>query len=84
MPVPTSLVLADSPQSYSFAAAIVVGTPFTGVCRAIYVGTGGSATVTMQNGDSITFAGLVSGSILPVRATQVSAVTGAANLVALY
>jgi len=84
MPVPTSLVLSDSTQSYSYAAAIVLNTPFTGVCRAIYVGGAGNATITMQNGDAIAFNGLVAGSILPVRATLVATGATASNLVALY
>jgi hypothetical protein len=83
MPVPTSLVLSDSPQSYSFAEAITAGVNFTGICRAIYVGSAGNATVTMQNGDSVAFNGLTAGSLLPVRARQVSAAT-AGSLVALY
>ena len=84
MAIPTSLSIASSPNSFEYAAAIVVTTPFP-VCRAIYVGTGGtSMTVTMANGDSVVFSNPVSGSIIPVRATNVSAATTVANLVALY
>jgi hypothetical protein len=84
MPVPASLVLADSPQSYSFAETITVGTNFTGVCRAIYNPTAAnSLTVTMSNGDSIVFSAVPIG-ILPIRARQVSAATTGTNIVALY
>lgn len=84
MPVPTSLVLADSPQSYSFAESITVGTNFTGVCRAIYNPTAAnSLTVTMSNGDSVVFTAVPIG-ILPIRARQVSAATTGTGLVALY
>ncbi len=84
MAIPASLSIASSPNSFEYAAAIVVATPFP-VCRAIYVGTGGtSMTVTMANGDSVVFSNPASGSIIPVRATNVSAATTVANLVALY
>ena len=84
MAIPTTLSIASSPNSFEYAAAIVVATPFP-VCRAIYVGTGGtSMTVTMANGDSVVFSTPVSGSTIFLRATNVSAATGVANLVALY
>ena len=85
MAIPTSLSLASTPNSYDYAAAIVVATPFP-LCRAIYVGTGGtSMTVTMANGDSVVFSNPVSGSTVPLRCTNVSAVAGlVANLVAIY
>ena len=84
MAIPASLSIASSPNSFEYAAAIVVNTSFP-VCRAIYVGTGGtSMTVTMANGDSVVFSNPVSGSTVFLRATNVSAATGVANLVALY
>ena len=84
MAIPTSLSIASSPNSFEYAAAIVVATPFP-VCRAIYVGTTGtSMTVTMANGDSVVFSNPASGSTIFLRATNVSAATGVANLVALY
>ena len=85
MALPTGLTVQSTPNVYDYAAAIGVATPFT-LCRAIYVGTGGtSMTVTMGNGDSITIAGPVSGDIIPIRCTNVTAISGAvANLVALY
>ena len=85
MAIPASLSLQSTPNSYDYAAAIVVATPFP-LCRAIYVGTGGtSMTVTMLNGDSVVFSNPASGTIVPIRCTNVSAVSGTvANLVALY
>ena len=84
MAIPASLSIASSPNSFEYAAAIVVATPFP-VCRAIYVGTGGtSMTVTMANGDSVVFSNPVSGSTIFLRATNVTAATVVANLVALY
>jgi len=84
MAIPASLSIASSPNSFEYAAAIVVATPFP-VCRAIYVGTTGtSMTVTMANGDSVVFSNPASGSTIFLRATNVSAATVVANLVALY
>jgi hypothetical protein len=84
MPVPSSLVLSDSPHSYSYAEPVTVGTNFTGLCRAIYNPTASnSITVTMSNGDSVAFATLPVG-LLPVRARQVSAAGTGTGIVALY
>lgn len=67
------------------AEAISTGVNFSFPSQAIYVGTGGTTfTVTMIDGDSVPFAGVPNGTILYVCATQVSAVTGASGLVALY
>ena len=85
MALPTGFTVQSTPNVYDYAAAIAVNTSFT-LCRAIYVGTGGtSMTVTMGNGDSITINNPASGDIVPIRCTNVSAVAGfVANLVALY
>lgn len=86
MALPTGYTVQSTPNVYDFAAAISVGATAFPLCRAIYVGTGGtSMTVTMGNGDSITIAGPVAGDIIPIRCTHVTAVAGlVANLVALY
>lgn len=84
MAIPATLVVPTTINSYEYAAPIVLTTAFP-VCRAIYVGTGGtSMTVTMLNGDSVVFSGPVAGSIIPIRATNVTAATVVSNLVALY
>lgn len=54
-------------------------------CRAIYVGGAGNVVVQMPNRDvSITFSGVLAGTILPVSARRVMAATTATNIVALY
>jgi len=68
--------------SYSDGAAIVVATPFL-VCDGIYIGGAGNATVTLQSGRSVAFNGLLAGTILQVKAVNVTAAT-ATNMVALY
>lgn len=61
-------------------------TPNVAIARGIYVGTGGTATLLLD--DQVTtcaFAGLISGTILPVRCTRVNATgTTASNIVALF
>lgn len=54
-------------------------------CRALYVGGAGNVVVQMPNRDvSITFSGVLAGTILPVSARRVMAATTATNIVALY
>ena len=75
---------ANSPiYAASGHAAIVNNTAFS-QCRAIYVGVGGDITLTM-GGTDVLYKNAVSGSILPVQATQVKSTnTTATNLIALY
>jgi hypothetical protein len=56
------------------------------ISRAIYVGTAGNLTVKMAGSENtVTFAGVSAGSLLPIRVTQVLATnTTATNIVALY
>ena len=68
---------------YVGGAAIVVGTPVSRIARALYVGGGGNATITLNDGSSVAFNGLAAGTILPISFTLVSAAT-ATNLVALW
>lgn len=60
-------------------------TALTITCRALYIGGAGDVAVTMKNGDTVTFTGVLAGTVLPVRCTHVK-VTGttATNIVALY
>lgn len=83
MPVSTDAVV-NSPSPAVEAAVVVVNTPFVKTARAIYIGGAGNATLLMPNGaDSIEFAGLTAGTILPVRCLRVTAAT-ATNMVALF
>lgn len=56
-------------------------TTLSGV-RALYIGGGGTVVATI-GGSDFSFVGVVTGSILPVRATKVKAATTATNIVAL-
>ena len=53
--------------------------------RAVYVGSSGNASVVTVGGDTVMFANLANGSILPVRVIRVNATgTTASDLVAIY
>jgi hypothetical protein len=59
--------------------------PLAAETRAIYVGGAGDLAVTLASGDTVTFAGLGAGSLLPVRIRKVLATgTSATGLVGLY
>lgn len=67
------------------AKPLVLDTPLDTPCRAIYVGTGGDATLTFANGTVVTFTELLSGAVYPFAITKVSTSgTTAANIIALY
>ena len=51
----------------------------------VYVGVGGSVKVTTAQGDEVTFAGLLSGTVIPVQVIRVwSTGTTASSLVRIY
>lgn len=53
--------------------------------RAVYIGGDGNLRVDMASGDTVTFSGLVAGSVLPVQVKKVySTSTTATNILALY
>lgn len=59
-------------------------TDLTNVSRALWVGTGGDLVVIMQNGDTVTFANVPNGSLLPIAVSRVkSTLTTADDIVAL-
>lgn len=67
------------------AAPVVLGTPFSRTARALYIGGGGTANVTLTDGTEVSFVGLLAGTVLPVHCTAVSAdTTTASNIVALF
>lgn len=65
---------------------VTPGAPFTkGVCRSLYVGTGGSVVVRMKEGTDLPFANVADGTVLRVMATQVVASgTTASDILALH
>ena len=69
-----------TPNDTQTLAALGIPTPI-----AIYVGATGSVAVSMLNGQSVTFAGVPAGTILPIQVSQIFATgTTATSLVALW
>ena len=55
------------------------------VCRAVYVGVTGDIKVTMSQGNTVVFHGVVAGSMLPIQCNQIHATgTTANNIIALF
>jgi hypothetical protein len=54
------------------------------VTRALYVGTGGDLAVRMQDGGSVTFASVPSGTLLPLRVSRVLPASTAGGIVGLW
>jgi len=68
--------------AYSVTASDTANLPYVSV---IYIGGAGSVKVTTAQGDTVTFVGLQTGSVLPVQALQVwSTGTTATNLIGIY
>ena len=59
----------------------IAGTKDRGVC--LYIGTGGSITVTMESGNSVTFQNVPDGHFLPILVTHFTGGT-ATNVLAIY
>lgn len=72
---PSSSYLTASSMSYPAEHAEAVtpsdSTDLLIVSRALFVGSGGNIAVVMASGAAVTFTGVTSGSILPVRVSRV-------------
>lgn len=56
----------------------------TNVSRALYVGGAGDIAVEMANGDTVTFVGVLAGTVLPIRINRVNSTnTTATNMIAI-
>lgn len=75
-------VLRVNSEPANKAEAVTKGTDFP-ECRALYFGTGGTASVVVSGATS-TFLNVPDGSILPVKCTQVVNSGDVANIIALY
>jgi hypothetical protein len=75
----------DSPAVGGFAVTPSDITVFTRATRAIYIGGTGNLAVVTLDGSTLTFIGMVQGSILPMRVKQVlSTGTTSINIVGIY
>ena len=75
----------ESPAERAFAITGNDSTDLTVFPRAIYVGGAGNVKVITLGGDTVTFSGVLSGTVLPVRVKRVfSTDTTATNLIGIY
>lgn len=76
--------ITASEPAYDAASITPSDTTRIGGVRGLYIGGAGDVKITTEGGSDITFAGVVAGSILPIRATRVYATgTTADNIIAL-
>lgn len=85
---PSNSYLGASSMSFPAEHAEAVtpsdSTDLVVVSRALYIGSGGNIAVVMASGAAVTFAGLVTGSILPVRVSRVkSTATTASSIISI-
>lgn len=75
----------DSPALNAEAVTPSDSVSLTNDSRGLYVGGAGNISVLMSGGTSVTFTGVVAGSILPIRVNRINATsTTATNMVSLY
>lgn len=75
----------ESPAERAFAITGNDSTDLTVYPRAIYVGGAGNVKVITLGGDTVTFSGVLAGTVLPVRVKRVfSTDTTATNLIGIY
>ena len=74
----------DSPARQAFAIGTAsYGTALAKTTRALWVGTGGTVVAEMAGGNTVTFAGVQDGSILPIRVVSLGTATTATGIVGL-
>jgi hypothetical protein len=75
----------DSPATGAISISPNDSSDLSYLVRAIYVGGDGNITLVTTDNQTVTFIGLVAGTILPVRAKRVNSTdTTATNLIGLY
>lgn len=77
---------AGEPASYGFAITPDDAAELDYITRAIWIGAGsGAIKVTLQGGDVVTLIGIITGTLLPLRARKVwSTGTTASSIIGLY
>lgn len=75
----------ESPAAHAFAITPSDSDELETETRAIYVGNGGAIKVKMAGGETVTFSGVPTGTVLPISVDQVFTTdTSASGLVGLY
>lgn len=79
---PSQYCAAVTPSDSTLLTRTISGVTYAP--RSIYVGGGGDVVAEFADGSSVTFAGVGSGSVLPIRPVRVKAATTATSVVAIY
>lgn len=80
-----NLAITDSSKPAGYAVEITAAdSDLAREVRALYIGGAGDVVVVTHGGSSVTFVGVLAGSILPVRCKRVSLATTATNIVGMY
>lgn len=75
----------DSPARNAFAVSPHDTNELTNVTRGLYIGIAGNLKVTTVGGDTVTFIGVLAGTIIPIRAKIIwSTGTTATSMLGLY
>jgi len=75
----------ESPAEHAAAVTKSDSTTFDDITRAVWVGTAGDIAVLTKGGETVTFANVPSGSLLPIRVSKVlSTGTDASDIVRLW
>ncbi len=64
--------LLDSPASRAVAVTPSDSTNLTEVSRGLWIGGGGSISVVMLGGGTVSFTGIAAGTLLPIRVSRVN------------
>jgi hypothetical protein len=84
-PFPSQAPSLIGPIENGFSVTPSDGSDQPQVSRAIWVGGAGNLSVVTRGGDTITFVGVPSGTLIPIRAKRIrSTGTTATSIVALY
>lgn len=75
----------ESPAKNAAAVTPSNDNDLTTDARALYVGTSGNVRIITTGGDTVTFTGVIGGSIIPIRTARVTATgTTASNILAIW
>jgi len=84
-PEPNASGGLSSPSTHAAAVTPDDDNDLTYVTRGLFVGGAGNVAVITMGGDTVTFTGVVAGSILPIRVNRVKATgTTATDIMALW
>lgn len=71
-------------SAYNAASLAESDTAIFPTTRAVYVGSGGDLAVEMNGGTQVTFAGVATGTILPIQIRKLLTTTTAGSVLGLY